>query len=620
MKRILPLTATALVALTFPRNAAALSCEEIVNMLQVRVPANIVVQTMKDSGDQFTAGEVRCLQDNGAPAEVVAQAQQMLASSGSSIGDDDEDTVRRSMDDEDDLIGSSRRNDADTDFESDEPSSASDPEALKEAIKYLKANKPLSASLQLFELLEDNAFPDQNDKINYYMGKSLVELGMYHTAQYHFIQVIKLHTRSVRRGGPGSAFFSYSLAQLVKISRLTGDDYDLAKIAANLEPEDFPRGAKNHFYYLKGIHAYNNNDLAGALQNFQEVSSRSDHFLRALYFEGVINNEQERLKTAVKKFRDVYRAEDLVFSNEREQQEMLQLQDLALINIARIYYSIERFEDADKYYGLVNHDSAYWPQALFEQSYTNFMLNDLNRSLGLSLTVNSPFFNQDEFLPEVRILRALTFFNLCQYDEVERLLLDFEAVHTPIRDELKSFVEGYATQEGREMADQAWNTYFGPERQVETVLPKSLFNRILRNSDLNGLVRHMNMMDEESELINDQRSRWADSVGVYLNRIIEQDRAKYERRAGLLLLSGMARESNYVSDLLTQSEIIRFEVVDAQRIDYAYRADNVDLLDSASSVEIDFAVATEFIYWPFNGEFWEDELGYYNYTEQASCN
>jgi hypothetical protein len=81
----------------------------------------------------------------------------------------------------------------------------------------------------------------------------------------------------------------------------------------------------------------------------------------------------------------------------------------------------------------------------------------------------------------------------------------------------------------------------------------------------------------------------------------------------------MAREANYVSDLLTQSEIIRFEVIDAQRIDYAYRADNVDLIDSAS-LDIDFAVAKEIIYWPFNGEFWQDELGYYNYTEQATCN
>jgi hypothetical protein len=91
---------------------------------------------------------------------------------------------------------------------------------------------------------------------------------MYHTAQYHYLQVIRIHKRDRQRGGSGSAFFEFALAQLVKISRLTGDDYDLAKLAASISPEDFPRGAKNHFYYLKGIRAYTDGDLAGALQNF----------------------------------------------------------------------------------------------------------------------------------------------------------------------------------------------------------------------------------------------------------------------------------------------------------------------------------------------------------------
>ena len=69
---------------------------------------------------------------------------------------------------------------------------------------------------------------------------------------------------------------------------------------------------------------------------------------------------------------------------------------------------------------------------------------------------------------------------------------------------------------------------------------------------------------------------------------------------------------------MTQSEIIRFEVVDAQRIDYAYKAENTELIDTSVD-DLDFATSVDFIYWPFNGEFWEDELGYYHYAEQGSC-
>jgi hypothetical protein len=42
-------------------------------------------------------------------------------------------------------------------------------------------------------------------------------------------------------------------------------------------------------------------------------------------------------------------------------------------------------------------------------------------------------------------------------------------------------------------------------------------------------------------------------------------------------------------------------------------------VDSINEQPIDFATQTDIIYWPFNGEFWQDELAYYRYTEQGSC-
>ena len=35
--------------------------------------------------------------------------------------------------------------------------------------------------------------------------------------------------------------------------------------------------------------------------------------------------------------------------------------------------------------------------------------------------------------------------------------------------------------------------------------------------------------------------------------------------------------------------------------------------------KVDFATSKDIIYWPFNGEFWRDELGYYRYAEHGAC-
>ncbi|MFT6229838.1 MAG: hypothetical protein ACJAZO_000325 [Myxococcota bacterium] len=100
---------------------------------------------------------------------------------------------------------------------------------------------------------------------------------------------------------------------------------------------------------------------------------------------------------------------------------------------------------------------------------------------------------------------------------------------------------------------------------------------------------------------------------------MERDRQRYKRRAGLAMLREMTQQYQYITDLISQSEIVRFEVVDAQRLDYQYRATN-PLIESLEERTVDFATSRDIIYWPFNGEFWDDELGYYRYTESTSCN
>ena len=49
---------------------AALSCTEIINMVSVNVPSQIIVQTMEGSGTQFTSADVQCLSEGGASADI----------------------------------------------------------------------------------------------------------------------------------------------------------------------------------------------------------------------------------------------------------------------------------------------------------------------------------------------------------------------------------------------------------------------------------------------------------------------------------------------------------------------------------------------------------------------
>ena len=601
----------------YSTDAQALTCDEIISMVGYDLPTDVIINTLKGSGTRFSSDEIQCLVDKGAPSAVIDQAKRMSAAQERPVDIPEEEEDNRRIDDEDDVeIRNVRGEDLSEDGDAD------DPREIQHAIKLIRAKKPLDASYRLFSMLSEGKYPTFESKIHYYLARALNELEMYHSSQYYYLQVIKK--------GPADPYFNYALPKLVALTRFTDDDTDLARIAAKLPVDRFPRAAKNQLHYLLGVQEYNkalkapsdeDRDLAfgAARKNFEKVSSKSPYYLPSRYIEGVIFNQQDKLKSSVRAFREVYREEVDVYNDPREVRKLNDLKDLALINIASIYYGITRYDEASSYYQKVSRQSSYWAESIFRDAWTNLHLGQLNVTLGKVLTVESPYFKDTDFIPEAKILKALTYFQLCDYNKVEKIINGFDATYQPIKSEITEFLADYETVEQRKLADQAWQRYFGAEADGETVLPQSFFARVLKNQDLSGVVRHLEMMDEEIRLIDSEKPQWRDTVGIHLKKILEKDKRVYEKRAGRLLIAEMRVQSDMLSGLLSQSQIIGFEVVDAQRLDYEYKASNFEALTDDSKFDVDFATSPDLIYWPFNGEFWADELGYYNYTEQSSC-
>jgi hypothetical protein len=136
--------------------------------------------------------------------------------------------------------------------------------------------------------------------------------------------------------------------------------------------------------------------------------------------------------------------------------------------------------------------------------------------------------------------------------------------------------------------------------------------------DLAAQVVRLQAIEEELERIQQQKARWLDAVGPDLVATLEAERQQTRRRAGLLLLAGVAELSGELSELLDQAEIIRFEASDATRILVEELIVAPRALGTMAEVREPYASAAQ-INWPFNGEFWEDELGSYLYVGETAC-
>ena len=595
-----------LTGLVTPLSALGMSCDEIVNMTKYDIPESVVIDAIKQSGTAFTSADVACLKQNGAPDSVVAAVEAMAPKAAAPAPEParapEPEPEPESRFDSSESLG------AGLDDLEEEGGGAVGTGELDRYIRDYKAKKYLTASYGLYQLLDDNSYPEKASTISYYLAKSLHALGMYHGAQHHYMQVV--------RKGPNNPLFKHALPRLASIAAYTGNDYELLRIVTTIAPESYPRQARPHLYYLMGRKAYEKGDLSDAAAHFSQVPDNHELYPRARYFEGIINYEREKYKSAARSFKEVIRSE-VPIDDERVADEIEDLKDLSIMNIGRVYFGLQRYQEADRYYSEVQRDSVYWPESLFERAWTTFYRGDLNHSLGMLLTVDSPYFTEVEFQPEVSYLKALSYFSFCEYTEVERLLITFESRYRPIRAELKGFLDTYRSDEGRKLADQAYDAYFG-DRPVDSVLPISMFARMLRKRDLASLVRHIDMMSDEDQLISEQKAQWKNTVGKHLNDVIEVDRQRYKKKAGQFFLQAMLEQYRVIDGLLQDGDVLRFEVVDAQRTNYEFKMANPDA-DAINQVPIDFATDPTTIYWPFNGEFWQDELGYYRYTEPGAC-
>jgi tetratricopeptide (TPR) repeat protein len=594
---------------------AGMSCDDIMKMVSYNVPASTVIASIRGAGGGYSQTDVQCLQTKGAPPEVVAAVQALAgganltpkpgtaAAAAPVATPRPAPTAAEAFDDAEMLGGTAGAGAA------EEPPSGGGPKVIEQLIADAKAKKYLTCSKGFYDLLEKNAYPDQKAKIEYHLGRCLEDLSMYHGAYHYYLEVV--------RKGAGNPYFKFALPGLVRIANLTGDDYDLLRVVEKIPAEAFPREAQNHLNYLMGRAMYSDGELSKSAEFFEKVSAKSELYMRAQFFLGQINVERGKLKSAVLSFREVIDSEPPLVGDARQQRQVEDMKDLAMINIARVYFGLTRYDNADKYYSQVDRNSSYWPESLFERAWASFHLGDVNGVLGLLMTANSPYYADQEFNPEITILRALSFFNLCEWGEVEGVLDTFEAQYKPMRDELKTFLDQYKSEENLKLSDQAYDAYFTSSKN-QTSLNKPMFVKVLRNRDLQSMVDHMDDIDKEIALIDAQKAEWKVTVGEGLKKIYAEDRVKIKKRAGRVMLGELLEQYRVLNDLLQQSQVIRFEVTDAQRADYEFRMSNPDV-NSTKDQEIDFSTSREVIYWPFNGEFWSDELGYYRFTEQGEC-
>jgi hypothetical protein len=666
MRRVLVATIAFLALLATAAPAWALTLDDIKEMVAVGVPDNIIVSTIANSEETFnlSSDEIVALTKSGVSAAVIEALQATSGSAGRSDATsrpaEDEPRVRerssddgsrdrssedrsrsrsgdreparterepeeeprqrtrRSDEDEGDSLTRRRRTSrrgGDDDAADEEESSSSrsrrskvkkTPKEVKALASLYKEKKYTTVTAKGWDLLESGKYPEDEAKINFYVGAALKSMGMLHSAQVHFQKVVK-------EGPDAGSSFSAALSKMVEISEVTKDPIYLIKQIDKISPDDYPGKVKDDLYYYQGVRDFERGDYARAKRNFSKLGKSSDHYIQGRYHLGVIYNAQDRKKAAMKAFIGIVKGE---FNGDPD--DITNVKNLAAINIARIRYGVEQYGRSAEFYERIPRDSVYWPTSLYEAAWAHFMgENQESKALGNLLTLSSPFFDR-VWLPESSILEALTYYRICEYKEVQRLLDGFKEKYGPVQENLDELLAPY--ESGERPVRDLYQRLYGADSKDYKKLPPSVYARVEANRSFQGPHNRVLQIEKELARVKAMKASWSEApVGRGIAEELEKQRKIYMKFAGAALTLQLGAVRDQVADLMGQEALIRFEVVSGEYQKYADRFRNPEAADVNEAVEFDFATNPDIIFWPFNEEYWQDELGFYERVEPGDC-
>jgi len=332
----------------------------------------------------------------------------------------------------------------------------------------------------------------------------------------------------------------------------------------------------------------------------------------ALQLEGSIFALMGKEKSAVAAFQNCIAESKKQMNSASSENRLRQLsinRDYCIVGIPRAEFAGRSYEDASLSYLELSKDSYVWPEVLFEEAWNSFYLKDYNRTLGKLVTYKAPIM-RFVFNPEVEVLQALTYMELCLFDDA------------------RSVVDGfYETYQERSLAVKRFLKKYGKNYKYFYLLAKSkrdgkeggnsllnqLLDSVLKDAAFLELVESFNIGRDEIEkvkAIRNPRMRKVFISNLRESLLLQRD-----------LIGAYVRKSLHLAmDQLDKSfegmTYIKLEVLGRAKQKLYFASES----ESRSRGNVRYIKRNEKQYfWTFNGEFWADELGDYVFSLKSEC-
>jgi tetratricopeptide (TPR) repeat protein len=516
-----------------------------------------------------------------------------------------------------------------------------DRQRLDVAISLFKNEEYEKAAMSSFEMLQDAKLAGLHLEARYVMAKALYRMGLYHSSLGEFSKILAV--------GPETKFFRTSLEWLFFISRKTKNETVILDEIARYANQEFPERFRSEFHYLLARYHFVRGkalDQVGrgedADKSFNEVKRltllipKTDVFYpRAKYLEGLtffrFGNRAPSAAArrtdintlgAIEAMKEIVRVTRSGAGLDAEQATVNQkLRELAFMQLGRTHYGMQQNRYALFYYNKVERGTSQWLESMFESSWANYRVGQYEQALGNLITLSSPFF-REEYFPEALILKAVIYYENCRYRESSLILQDFERTYLPVHDQLELITKKQmeASEYYGVLSDVQKKNKEGLEKGQTDVILERILRLALTDQDLKKTNESILELETEMDTFGEKGDTFRYSeLSKQLLEGLKGQRTSLIEKAGIMAKGKLETELVSLKQLLANGLRIKFETVTKEKefLEEQLKAGGKTAV--VKKYRFSVAVADDQLYWPYEGEYWRDELGTYQYTMTKGC-
>lgn len=475
---------------------------------------------------------------------------------------------------------------------------------LSQALKMAQSGQYLNAANALFSLSRRSELQADRPQIKYILGLMLMELKLNQVAAFQFVDVIRMGN---------SKYTKQAIEKLSIVADGLGDDTILNYAVSRVDLNDFPASRKDMIYFRLGEIKMKAREFSKASELLGRVQPGSSYYYQAVFNKGLAELEAKQTDMALATFQKML--------DSRKGAEVTDTNRVAAqMAIARTLYQKQNWEGAVEAYAQVPRDTLMWHDAIFEQAWAMLRAARFRSVLSNFQSVHSQYY-EDFYIPESLLLRAIVYLYICKYDEMEKVLGLFEKTYGPVRKQITDFTRSTTDPLAYFNEVEKANTVKRTDKNMNLRLPYIVTRNILEQGDVKRSLSYLKKLNEERQRIDANSAFKNSPIGQYAMKILANRSKNTRNSVGESVKAHLVDMRTELKDLYEQAGFIRYEMINGRKEVIKKKLTGKDVSGEQIDDKIDrqFYIQNGYEYYPFQGEYWLDEIGNYHYLGKQSC-